>query len=116
METASPSPWTEPGARRETDLGLDRATTMPSLDGTAGPAAPGHIFRSSHGGAAHAPGHRASLTSLAFRLSARRVIVRSSRNGEMRRLDSLVVFARTYGLLITSIEKLHAHRPCEDRS
>jgi 3,4-dihydroxy-2-butanone 4-phosphate synthase len=30
-------------------------------------------------------------------------------DGQMLRLDSLVDFARTHGLLITSIEKLHAH-------
>ena len=94
----------------------DRATTIAlALNGAAGDLQrPGHIFPliARSGGGLTRQGHTEASVDLA-RLAGCRpagVIVEIiGEDGEMRRLDSLVVFARTYGLLITSIEKLHAH-------
>ena len=94
----------------------DRATTIAlALEGTAGDLQrPGHIFPliARRGGVLTRQGHTEASVDLA-RLAgcqpAGVIVEIIGEDGEMRRLDSLVVFARTYGLLITSIEKLHAH-------
>ena len=94
----------------------DRATTIElAVNGTAGDLQrPGHIFPliARSGGVLVRQGHTEASVDLA-RLagcSAAGVIVEIiGDDGEMRRLDSLIVFARAHGLLITSIEKLHAH-------
>jgi 3,4-dihydroxy-2-butanone 4-phosphate synthase len=94
----------------------DRSTTIAlALNGTAGDLQrPGHIFPliARSGGVLTRQGHTEASVDLARLAGCRAagVIVEIiADDGEMRRLDSLVVFARTYGLLITSIEKLYAH-------
>ena len=93
---------------------METAFTV-SVDGTAGDLQrPGHIFPliARRGGVLTRQGHTEASVDLA-RLAgcqpAGVIVEIIGEDGEMRRLDSLVVFARTYGLLITSIEKLHAH-------
>lgn len=99
---------------------FDRARTIElAVNGTAGDLQrPGHIFPliARSGGVLVRQGHTEASVDLARLAGCRAagVIVEIiGQDGEMRRLDSLIVFARTYGLLITSIEKLHAHLSTE---
>jgi 3,4-dihydroxy 2-butanone 4-phosphate synthase/GTP cyclohydrolase II len=102
---------------------FDRAKTIAlALNGTADDLQrPGHVFPliARRGGVLVRNGHTEASVDLA-RLAGCRpagVIVEIiGEDGRMQRLASLVNFARTHGLLISSIEKLQAHLFAQKRA
>ena len=102
---------------------FDRARTIElAVDGTADDLQrPGHVFPliARRGGVLVRNGHTEASVELA-RLAGCRpagVIVEIvGEDGHMQRLDSLVGFARTHRLLITSIEKLQGYLLAQKRA
>ena len=96
----------------------DRAETVKALmDPTARPAdfaRPGHIFplRAHPGGVSARPGHTEAAVELA-RLAGRApsgvICEVANDDGTMARLPELLVFAKTHGMPIVTIEDLIAH-------